>query len=51
VSRNKLGPASADAPEAPDDASRLHRLNDGDVVTIGQHEILYIDERPTRRHG
>ena len=28
---------------------RLHHLNDGDVVTIGQHEILYIDERPTRR--
>jgi general secretion pathway protein A len=30
---------------------RLHHLNDGDVVTIGQHEILYIDERATRRQG
>jgi type II secretory pathway predicted ATPase ExeA len=29
---------------------RLHHLNDGDVVTVGQHEILYIDERPVRRH-
>ena len=24
---------------------RSHNLNDGDVVTIGQHELLYIDER------
>ena len=24
---------------------RYHNLNDGDVVTIGQHELLYIDER------
>ncbi|MFO1409518.1 MAG: FHA domain-containing protein [Steroidobacteraceae bacterium] len=30
---------------------RLHHLNDGDVVTIGQHEILYIDERPSRHSG
>ncbi len=30
---------------------RLHHLNDGDVVTIGQHEILYIDERAARRPG
>jgi type II secretory pathway predicted ATPase ExeA len=28
---------------------RHHNLNDGDVVTIGQHELLYIDERPTHR--
>ena len=30
---------------------RQHHLNDGDVVTIGQHELLYIDERPSRRQG
>lgn len=24
---------------------RYHNLNDGDVITIGQHELLYIDER------
>jgi len=24
---------------------RSHNLNDGDVITIGQHELLYIDER------
>jgi hypothetical protein len=24
---------------------RKHNLNDGDVVHIGQHEIMYIDER------
>ena len=30
---------------------RLHHLNDGDVVTVGQHEILYIDERAGRRQG
>jgi general secretion pathway protein A len=24
---------------------RYHHLNDGDVVTIGQHELLYVDER------
>jgi len=23
---------------------RRHSLRDGDVVTIGQHEILYVDE-------
>jgi len=28
---------------------RYHNLNDGDVVTIGQHELLYIDERATQR--
>ena len=27
---------------------RRHNLNDGDVVQIGQHEIMYIDERPPR---
>ncbi|HTV77747.1 MAG TPA: AAA family ATPase [Steroidobacteraceae bacterium] len=24
---------------------RYHNLNDGDIVTIGQHELLYLDER------
>jgi type II secretory pathway predicted ATPase ExeA len=27
---------------------RRHNLNDGDVVQIGQHEIMYIDERTPR---
>jgi pSer/pThr/pTyr-binding forkhead associated (FHA) protein len=27
---------------------RRHNLNDGDVVVIGQHEIMYIDERSPR---
>jgi type II secretory pathway predicted ATPase ExeA len=32
---------------------RRHNLNDGDVVLVGQHEIMYIDERsPSRsRHA
>jgi type II secretory pathway predicted ATPase ExeA len=31
---------------------RRHNLNDGDVVTVGQHEIMYIDERvPRVRHA
>jgi type II secretory pathway predicted ATPase ExeA len=38
---------------------RYHNLNDGDVVTIGQHELLYVDERsqpqprsaPAEDHG
>jgi general secretion pathway protein A len=30
---------------------RYHNLNDGDVVTIGQHELLYIDERARHRQG
>jgi general secretion pathway protein A len=31
---------------------RRHNLNDGDVVLVGQHEIMYIDERmPRARHG
>jgi hypothetical protein len=28
---------------------RYHNLNDGDVVMIGQHEMLYIDERGQHR--
>ncbi len=28
---------------------RHHNFNDGDVVTIGQHELLYIDERTAPR--
>jgi general secretion pathway protein A len=27
---------------------RRHNLNDGDVVVVGQHEMMYIDERPPR---
>jgi type II secretory pathway predicted ATPase ExeA len=27
---------------------RLHNLNDGDVVVIGKHEIMYVDERLAR---
>jgi type II secretory pathway predicted ATPase ExeA len=30
---------------------RYHNLNDGDVVSIGQHELLYIDERARHRHN
>jgi general secretion pathway protein A len=31
---------------------RRHNLNDGDVVQMGQHEIMYIDERAPRvRHS
>ena len=30
---------------------RRHNLNDGDVVQIGQHEIMYIDERASRSRG
>jgi general secretion pathway protein A len=31
---------------------RRHNLNDGDVVLVGQHEIMYIDERvPRVRHA
>ncbi len=35
---------------------RYHHLNDGDVVTIGQHELLYVDERsqlptPSEEHA
>jgi type II secretory pathway predicted ATPase ExeA len=28
---------------------RYHNLNDGDVVTIGEHELLYVDERSHNR--
>jgi general secretion pathway protein A len=27
---------------------RRYNLNDGDVVRVGQHEIMYVDERPAR---
>ena len=27
---------------------RRHNLNDGDVVQVGQHDFMYIDERPSR---
>jgi type II secretory pathway predicted ATPase ExeA len=30
---------------------RRHNLNDGDVVQIGQHEVMYIDERASRFRG
>jgi type II secretory pathway predicted ATPase ExeA len=30
---------------------RRHNLNDGDVVQVGQHEIMYIDERVPRPRG
>ena len=28
---------------------RYYNLNDGDVVTIGEHELLYVDERSNAR--
>jgi general secretion pathway protein A len=31
---------------------RRHNLNDGDVVVIGKHELMYVDERlPSKRGG
>jgi general secretion pathway protein A len=30
---------------------RRHNLNDGDVVQVGQHEIMYIDERAQRHRS
>jgi general secretion pathway protein A len=30
---------------------RRHYLNDGDVVTIGKHELIYVDERAPRARG
>ncbi len=30
---------------------RRHNLNDGDVVSLGAHQILYVDERPGTRMG
>ena len=28
---------------------RHHNLNDGDIVSLGEHELIYIDERPGSR--
>jgi type II secretory pathway predicted ATPase ExeA len=30
---------------------RRHNLNDGDVVTVGDHELIYVDERTSRGTG
>ncbi len=30
---------------------RRHYLNDGDVVMIGKHELIYVDERLARTRG
>jgi general secretion pathway protein A len=30
---------------------RRHNLNDGDVITIGQHDLIYIDERTGPRNA
>ncbi len=30
---------------------RRHYLNDGDVVLVGKHELMYVDERATHSHG
>jgi general secretion pathway protein A len=30
---------------------RRHHLNDGDVVLIGKHELIYVDERTARGRG
>ena len=30
---------------------RHHNLNDGDVVSLGSHQLMYIDERPGTRVG
>ncbi|HXN10028.1 MAG TPA: FHA domain-containing protein, partial [Steroidobacteraceae bacterium] len=30
---------------------RYYNLNDGDVVTIGEHELIYVDERSNSRTG
>jgi pSer/pThr/pTyr-binding forkhead associated (FHA) protein len=30
---------------------RSHNLNDGDVITIGRHDLIYIDERSGGRSG
>jgi len=30
---------------------RRHNLNDGDVVVIGKHELMYVDERLPSRRG
>ena len=28
---------------------RRHNLNDGDVITLGSHQLMYVDERPGHR--
>jgi pSer/pThr/pTyr-binding forkhead associated (FHA) protein len=30
---------------------RRHYLNDGDVVLVGKHELIYVDERSSRARG
>jgi general secretion pathway protein A len=30
---------------------RRHHLNDGDVIALGKHEIMYLDERSARARG
>ncbi len=30
---------------------RRHHLNDGDVVLVGKHELIYVDERTGRQRG
>jgi pSer/pThr/pTyr-binding forkhead associated (FHA) protein len=30
---------------------RRHNLNDGDVVTIGKHDLIYLDQRGERASG
>jgi len=30
---------------------RRHYLNDGDVVLVGKHELIYVDERTGRQRG
>ncbi len=30
---------------------RNHNLNDGDVITIGRHDLIYVDERGGGRSG
>ncbi|MGB6602869.1 MAG: FHA domain-containing protein, partial [Steroidobacteraceae bacterium] len=30
---------------------RRHYLNDGDVVAVGKHELIYVDERVARARG
>ncbi|HEV3182108.1 MAG TPA: AAA family ATPase [Steroidobacteraceae bacterium] len=30
---------------------RRHHLNDGDVVLVGKHELIYVDERAARHRG
>jgi len=32
-------------------ACARHYLNDGDVVQIGKHELIYVDERVARTRG